>query len=241
MHPDLSTFTAQLEAVRKADADTALLQRYMGTSLPVLVVRTDDLRALVKGYVAAHKGSYSRDEWLAWLDALYAGPLFEHRLAAGLTLHALPALRRTLELAHLRTWLGGLEGWGAVDTTCQNGWTASELLARWDEWQPFLDGLSVDANMNLHRASLVLLNAPLRESAEPRLSEQAFAAIGRLAPERDPLITKAVSWSLRTLLKHHASEVAAYLDAHAATLPPIAVRETRAKLESGRKSGHAAS
>jgi 3-methyladenine DNA glycosylase AlkD len=88
------------------------------------------------------------------------------------------------------------------------------------------------------RASLVLLTRPLRESDDPRLARLAFAIIGRLKHEKDILVTKAVSWLLRALIKYHRREVEAYLEDNMDTLPKIAVRETRNKLQSGRKSGH---
>lgn len=240
MLTDLEELTTRLQALRRPDADTAFVQRYVGTSLPVLGVRVDDLRALIKEFIAAHKPEYADEDWLVWLDSLYDGPTFEHRITAGMTLHALPAVRRTLDLERLRRWIAGLEGWAAIDTTCQNGWTAKEILARWDEWQPFLDGLAGDANISLRRASLVLLNAPLRENPDPRLRDQALTNVDRLKGERGVLITKAVSWSLRTLTKQHAQAVAEYLEHNATTLPPIAVRETRTMLVTGRKNAREA-
>ena len=91
--------------------------------------------------------------------------------------------------------------------------------------------------MNRRRAALVLLCTPARTSDDPRFAALAFEVIGRLAPERPILITKAVSWLLRSLAMRRPDDVAAYLEAHAAALPAIAVRETRKKLASGTKSG----
>jgi 3-methyladenine DNA glycosylase AlkD len=51
------------------------------------------------------------------------------------------------------------------------------------------------------------------------------------------LITKAVSWLLRNLVKHYRTEVEAYLRSNEGRLPAIAVRETFNKLKTGRKSG----
>jgi 3-methyladenine DNA glycosylase AlkD len=50
------------------------------------------------------------------------------------------------------------------------------------------------------------------------------------------MITKAISWVLRSLVKHHRSEVENYLDTHEESLPRIAVREVRVKLDTGRKT-----
>lgn len=234
---DFAAFTTSLQALGNGDADIAFLQRYVGTSLPMLGIKTDALRGLVLETIKQGQGRVAEVEWYAWLSDLYAGPFHEHRLAGGFTLHALPALRREIELARLRGWLNLLAGWCAVDTTCQNGWKARDLLGRWEEWEPFLDGLNTDQNSNLRRASLVLLNAPLRESADSRLSDRAFASIDRLKDERDPLIAKAVSWSLRTLTKQHADEVRAWLAASGDSLTRTVRREVETKLETGKKNG----
>jgi 3-methyladenine DNA glycosylase AlkD len=83
----------------------------------------------------------------------------------------------------------------------------------------------------------VLLTGPVHYSDDRRLSNLAFSTIATLEHERDILITKAVSWLLRSLLTRHRTEVSHYLDDHAQTLPKLAIRETRTKLETGTKSG----
>ena len=95
--------------------------------------------------------------------------------------------------------------------------------------------------MGKRRAALVLLVTPTRTSDDPRFADLAFAVVTRLAPERDILITKAVSWLLRSLVTRHRDTVIAYLDANADSLPAIAIRETRTKLKTGTKSGRKAS
>jgi 3-methyladenine DNA glycosylase AlkD len=63
----------------------------------------------------------------------------------------------------------------------------------------------------------------------------AFANMEKLKGEKGILITKAISWLLRTLIKHHRGEVEAYLGEQAATLPKVALRETWNKLRQGVK------
>ncbi len=240
----LATLTAALEgAAHRGDSidelaarDMAKLQRYVGTTRPMLMVKTDELRKLARATARTLPAGDEGDAaWLALLDALYSAPAFEQRLLAGHLLHARPTARRTLELARLRGWLGDLQGWCEVDTICQSGWSAAEVLARWNEWQPFLNALSRDEKMVLRRASLVLLKQPVVEAEDQRPADQAFANVERLMSERDPLIAKAVSWLLRELTRHHAPRVVDFLGEHARELPAVAVRETRRKLETGKK------
>jgi 3-methyladenine DNA glycosylase AlkD len=111
------------------------------------------------------------------------------------------------------------------------------LGADWAGWRDLIERLSDDVNINRRRAALVLLTRPTRTSDDPRFRDLAFVVVERLKVERPILITKAVSWLLRSMTARHGPAVAAYLDANAASLPAIAVRETRAKLASGTKSG----
>lgn len=226
----------QLDGLPRSNPDQAFIRRYLGTPRQVLGVSNAELRRLAK---QTHKGhaDWGRGHWLALLDRLYVGDLFEQRVLAGMLLGVLTDTRRLLDLTRLRSWLAGLVGWAEIDNTCQSAWGAQEVLARWQEWQPFLSGLAQDEVISLRRASLVLLVTPLRSSADPRLSQQALINIERVQGEKDPLITKAISWALRAMSQQQPDLVRSYLDAHAASLPAIAVRETRKKLETGKKTG----
>jgi 3-methyladenine DNA glycosylase AlkD len=231
-----ATLTTQLHTLPASSPDQAFIRRYLGTPRLVLGVRADDLRKLAKATAKAHADWPDR-AWLALLDQLYAGDIFEQRSLAGMLLGVLHPLRHLLELARLRTWLAGQQGWAEVDATCQSGWTDKEMLVRWDEWEPFLDELSQADNISLRRASLVLLVSPLRRSADPRLTARALANVQRLQHERDGMVAKAVSWVLRSMVAEQPATVRAYLAEHAGALPAIAVREVRKKLETGRKNG----
>src|SRR6185312_1309445 len=122
-----------------------------------------------------------------------------------------------------------------VDSLCQSNFTADELLLNWPAWHRMLIALSKSKNISKRRASLVLLTGPIAHSADPRFAAVAFENISRLSGERDILITKAISWLLRSMVRYHKKEVAAFLRANAETLPAIAVRETKRKIETGRK------
>lgn len=230
------SMSAHLHALPSSNPDQAFIRRYLGTPREVLGVRADDLRRLAK-QVAKDNQGWDDAEWLALLDTLYAGDTFEQRSLAGLLLGVLHPLRRRLDLAHLRGWLAQQAGWAEVDTTCQSSWTDKEVLARWEEWEPFLDELSQAGNISLRRASLVLLVTPLRHNADLRLTQRVLANIRRLQGERDRMITKGVSWVLRSMIAEQPETVRRYLDEHAGELQSTVVREVRKKLETGRKSG----
>jgi len=95
--------------------------------------------------------------------------------------------------------------------------------------------MAVDGNPSRRRASLVLLTKSVRGSNDARLSKLAFKNIDLLKGEKDILITKAVSWLLRSLIKNHRVEVVDYINKNRQILPKIAIRETERKLKTGRK------
>ncbi len=232
----LADLTAQLHTLPTSNPDQAFICRYLGTPRPVLGVRADDLRTLAKATAKAHP-DWPDAQWLDLLDQLYTGDRFEQRSLAGLLLGVLHPLRHRLDLSRLRTWLAGQTGWAEVDTTCQSSWTDKEVLARWAAWDLFLDELGQADSVSLRRASLVLLVTPLRHNADPRLTARALANVQRLQHERDGMITKAVSWVLRSMVREQPATVRAYLDANTGALPAAAVRAVRKKLETGRKNG----
>jgi 3-methyladenine DNA glycosylase AlkD len=208
--------------------------RYVGTSKPVYLMKSASIGAIYRDFTRRHP-DLSPAEYISLLDSLSQGETYNEYTAVGVLLNIYPKLRKTLDPWRLDRWLEHAQGWAEVDTICQTNFTASEMLSDWETWSALLSALAGRENIHQRRASLVLLTRPLRESDDPRLSDMAFANVERLKHEKEILITKAVSWILRALIKHHRLEVDAYLDAQAEELPKIAVRETRNVLVGGVK------
>jgi len=210
--------------------------RYIGTTKPSYALKAAVVGEIVRGWIARHPDLTPAD-YRHLLDSLSRSKTHNEFAFIGPLLSHLPRLRKTLAPCALDGWLARAEGWAEVDCICQSNFTADELLANWGEWKRWLVAWSQRANDHKRRASLVLLTKPVRDSADARLAQLAIANIGRLKRDKHILITKAVSWLLRDLIKHHRAEVEAYLDDHADTLPKIAVRETRVKWATGKKAG----
>ncbi len=134
-------------------------------------------------------------------------------------------------------WLGGLNGWAEVDSLCANVFTAQEMAEDWRPWRELIDRLSRSPDINRRRAALVLLTGPAQRSDDEVFAQAALAVIETLKAERDTLITKAISWLLRSMADRHRAALERYLAAHGPSLPKLAVRETRIKLATGVKSG----
>jgi 3-methyladenine DNA glycosylase AlkD len=213
---------------------------YGGSGRPYYNVSVPDRRGIIRRWLTANK-SMSPEAFLAVVDSLTKGESHEEKTLAGMLIAANRTARRAVTTGDLDRWLGRLHGWAEVDTWCQNLFTADDMLADWAAWSGLIDRLSADENINKRRAALVLLNGPVHYSPDPRFRDLAFTVVERLQAERPILITKAVSWLLRSLITRHRDAVVAYLAANEATLPKIALRETRTKLKTGTKSGRKAS
>jgi 3-methyladenine DNA glycosylase AlkD len=148
----------------------------------------------------------------------------------------LPAVRKKVSMKQLDSWLDQLVGWAEVDALCQNIFQPEELLENWSVWSTFLSKLSKSNNIQKRRASLVLLTGPTWKSGDQRLHKHAYAIIDHLKHEPDILITKAISWLLRSMADTCPNEVSQYLKQNFDSLPKIAVRETKKKLETGKKN-----
>jgi 3-methyladenine DNA glycosylase AlkD len=69
-----------------------------------------------------------------------------------------------------------------------------------------------------------------------RLSALALQVIDTLKHEKEILITKAISWLLRSMIKNHKDLVSEYLKNERESLPKIALRETLVKIKTGVKN-----
>jgi len=220
---------------RYSDSKKALfVENYCGTPRKLLEIKTADRRKLIKSW-CKENARISNKQFLDLLDSLYSGELYDERVLTADLLRFYSEYRKKLPLNSLGKWLLRLEGWAEIDSTCQSSFGAEEVLARWNDWQPFLTKMSESKSTSQRRASLVLLVKPTRESDDSRIKKQAFVTIEKLMHEKDILITKAISWLLRQLISHHKEEVGAFLDEHETKLPKIALREARRKIATGKK------
>jgi 3-methyladenine DNA glycosylase AlkD len=215
--------------------DCEKLRRYTGTNKTCYAIRAEVEKRLVSEWIKEHPNMTS-SEFTELLDHLYRGKSTNEISLAGSLLRRLPRLRQTISPEHIDTWLNELHGWAEVDSLCQSCFTAEEILRDWKIWKKLLLQFISDENVQKKRASLVLLTRAIRDSDNAQLANLAFSNIETLKSNKDVLITKAISWLLRDLIKHHRKRVEEYLGENENTLPRIAVRETNTKLLTGRKN-----
>lgn len=209
-------------------------EKYLGTPHKFYSLNSATTKKILSEFKKSHK-ELSLDEFYPLLDSLVNGESFEERVIAAGLLDKYSSHRNSLDLSKLEKWLEHLVGWAEVDSMCQSNFSGDEVIDRWDEWEELLNRLVKSDNISKRRASLVLLVRPTRELTDDRLMGISLKNIDLLKSEKEILITKAVSWLLRSMVKNYSEEVRNYLSENEDKLPKIAIRETRRKLETGRK------
>ena len=226
-----------LDVIRKNGRTRAHSQAndsYLSSGHHYYDVSIPTLRALAKAWLKANQG-IGDGEFLAVLDGLYDGKSYEEKVLASMLIVGNHAGRRTIGPKRLDRWLDVLVGWAEVDSLCASAFTAEEMLADWTGWRRFIRSLARDRNINKRRAALVFLTTATRKSNDRRLATLALETVEALKHQREIIITKAVSWLLRSMVAQHKPMVAAYIKDNRHSLPAIAVRETARKIATGRK------
>jgi 3-methyladenine DNA glycosylase AlkD len=173
----------------------------------------------------------------AILTSLVEGKSGTEKVMVGILLDNATADQKQFDPKLFDRWLDHLEGWAEIDSVCTGKYCITEIPDHIPEWKKILTGLSKSKNINKRRASIVFLCSPLAQCDDPRLAEIALANTDRLKGEKEIIITRAISWVLRSMVKHHRKALENYMKESEKTLPSIAVRETRIKLKTGKKTG----
>jgi 3-methyladenine DNA glycosylase AlkD len=223
---------ASLKAHRRNRVHSQANDSYVGSG-HLYYVSVPVRRTLAKKWLKQHRG-ITDAEFLTVVGSLFRGKSHEEKTLASILLAYHPSARKAVGPRQLNAWLDELLGWAEIDSLCTI-FTAEEILANRREWERFIAALARHQNINKRRAALVFLTAPLRRSEDKRLAELGFRTIEVLKSERAIIISKAVSWLLRSMVTHHRRAVAAYIKVNHHSLPAIAVRETTRKIATGRK------
>lgn len=211
------------------------INKYLGTPNKVYSVPSKVCKNILDKFERENK-TIEYDGFMELLDSLNNGKSFEEKAFVGGLLQRYPNHRRNINLENIYKWLIDRIGWCEIDTLCQSTFTSDEIIDRWEEWKLLLDKLNSSENISHRRASLVLLCKACRESEDKKIFEQGIKNIEKVKHEKDILITKAISWLLREMVKYHKEDVKKYLDKNIDKLPKIAIRETMKKINTGKKN-----
>lgn len=228
----------QLDSLPKKTMDRKgeeFVGRYLGTKKKYLGAKTADVLRVATD-ISRDQNAISAEEMSELLSLLFSTDIIEDHMIGGKIFTLLsPENRSKISLDLLEKWLSRTNGWVEVDVICQSSFTAPEVLARWSDWQKAIKKFSKSSNIQIRRASLVLQTLSARKVNDKKVQELAFETVDWLKSEKEVLITKAVSWLLRSLTYQCKEDVKEYLLKNESTLPRIAFRETMKKIETGKK------
>jgi 3-methyladenine DNA glycosylase AlkD len=218
----------------KSTAHT-FLDSYMGNSHFRYPISAPVLRRIAQDWMKDHRDLPVKDFALLLTDLVAAASGTEKSMAGILLDYATPDQRK-FNPAIFDRWLNHLEGWAEIDAICTGRYAATEVVNQWEKWKLLLMKFSKSKNINKRRASIVFFCSPLSKVENQEISLTALQIVDRLKGEKEILITKAISWVLRSMVRYNREMVETYLKENAASLPKIALRETLVKLETGKKT-----
>ena len=234
MNPLHKEILVQIQHQSGKPTQHTFLDSYLGNSHPRYPISIPELRAIAREWMKVHR-ELSVSKFAALLSSLIKGKSSTEKCMVGILLDYSTPGQRTFNPKLFNTWLNYVEGWAEVDSLCTGRYSDSEIPGHWKVWKSQLLQFSKSKNIHKRRASLVLLCSPLRKSDDPRLAGMALQNVGQLKNEKEILITKAISWVLRSMVKHNRAAVEKFLKEESG-LPAIAMRETKRVLATGRKT-----
>lgn len=235
MNPYHQDILKTIQSQSPAPTQHTFLNSYLGNDHPRYPISVPMLRAIAREWMRAHPALTGKS-FTAVMTSLAKGKSSTEKCMVGILLDYATVEQRKFDPSVFDVWLNYLVGWAEVDSLCTGKYMEAEIPTQWPAWKKLILEFSKSKNINKRRASLVVLCSPLRRTKDERLPDFAFMIVDRLKHEKDILITKAISWVLRSMEKHYRKQLKAYLLANRDSLPKIAVRETMAKLNTGVKN-----
>jgi len=221
-------------SVKISQEKLEFVKKYLGTKRKFLNIKSSSRDKVLRKYKKLLNELPSKD-LVTILTDLIKSDTFDFLNFAGKFISSSKKARENIGIFELNLFIENTTGWAECDSICQSLFEGNEVLKRFNEFEKIIFTFCSSNNVQLKRASLVLQVKPIREIKDERLKKLSFATIDLLKKEEPILLTKAVSWLLRSLTNHYKEEVAIYIQKNKQDLPAIAYRETRRKIISGKK------
>ncbi|HEY1041407.1 MAG TPA: DNA alkylation repair protein [Candidatus Paceibacterota bacterium] len=234
MHSIHSTILKELKDPKNQKPSSWDTESYLLSGHTYYGVPVPTRRKIAKMWLREHS-NLSKKEFFDAIDTLMKGDSHEEKTIAAILLEYSPEMRKTVTFKQLNEWLNHLVGWAEIDALCSGTFKAEDFMIDWDGWKTFIQKLVKDKNINKRRAALVFLVYPIHYISNPDIAQFSFEVIEELKHEKPIIITKAISWVLRSGVGHHTEAIKKYIQLNQDTLPKIAIRETIRKIETGRK------
>ena len=211
--------TDELRAV--GNPDRAVQERaYLKSELEFFGESVWDIRRVAKAFVGGAP-AMGHDQLAALVEALWAQPVFERRMASVVLLELHPKLLGPADLPLIERLLRESLTWALVDALSTD--VIGGILTRSpDEATPVLDRWATDSDFWVRRASLLAMLQPLRKGSDlgPFL-RRADAMLD----EKEFFIRKAIGWVLREVGKRRPEEVMAWLAPRTHRASGVTMRE----------------
>ncbi len=174
------------------------------------------MNAFAKGATAL-----THERLVALVEALWAEPVHERRMAAVVLLELDPKLLTPADLALIERLLRESLTWALVDGLAGDV-VGGILAASPAEVTPILDRWATDPDFWIRRSSLLAELQPLRKGADPApFLRRADATLD----QKEFFIRKAIGWVLREVGKRRPDEVTAWLAPRTHRASGVTMRE----------------
>ena len=195
-------------------------KRYLKSELAFLGVTMSEIRAAVKEISTEHR-DLERHDLIKLVEALWAEPVFERRMASVLLLDRFADRLGVADLPLIARLVGESLTWALVDEL------AGDVLGRLvdadpDGVMPVMDRWATDEDFWIRRASLLAELRPIRRGAT---LDRFLRRADPMLDEREFFIRKAIGWVLREASKKRPDEVAAWVAPRTHRASGVTMRE----------------
>jgi 3-methyladenine DNA glycosylase AlkD len=218
---DVPAAVAELEAGFRAVATperAAREKRYLKSDLTFIGATVWQTRDVVKPF--AKSRSFEHDDLVALVEALWAAPIFERRMAATMLMELHPKVLGSADLPLVERLIRESLTWALVDALATDvvaGIRKADPLV-----EPVLDRWATDPDFWVRRASLLAELRSLKAGADMR---PFLRRADRMLDEKEFFIRKAIGWVLREVGKKRPDEVIAWLAPRTGRTSGVTVRE----------------
>ena len=211
--------TDELRAV--GDPDRAAQEKaYLKSDLEFFGESVWEIRRVAKAFVSGSK-PLTHGDLAALVEALWAEPVFERRMASVVLLELHSKLLGPADLALIERLLRDSLTWALVDALATD--VIGGILARSPvEVTPVLDRWATDPDFWIRRASLLAALEPLRNGGE---LGSFLRRADAMLDEKEFFIRKAIGWVLREVGKRRPAEVVAWVAPRTHRASGVTMRE----------------
>jgi 3-methyladenine DNA glycosylase AlkD len=195
-------------------------KRYLKSDLDFVGATVWQIRDVIKAFAGRHP-ALGHDALVGLVEALWAEPMFERRMASVMLLERFSRLLGTDDLALLERLLRESKTWALVDGLAADV-VGAILVVHPVGTTLVLDCWAEDPDFWIRRSSLLAELRPLRAGAD---LAPFLRRADRMLDETEFFIRKAVGWVLREVAKRRPGEVAAWLAPRTHRASGVTMRE----------------